>query len=200
MKNTPYVGLKGVFGVNTPYVLDATKTWTVIAVRSFDDVYKQGEDVYTSYYEPFSISNGVFNSDKAEQANIVTFKSNEGVHVYIPDTFITTMPTADTVDYTHRVVMVDLGSLPNTVDLEYLETEMANVASGFLGVEANCEVCVVSEPGVITAEEHATILAARQALVNDSETIYMKLNRTKDELAKANAEIAALKAYIEANM
>lgn len=200
MRNTPYVGMQGIFVVRAPFVLDLGDVWTVNAVRSFNDIYKSGNDVYVKYYEPYGLAAGVFEADVVEQANIVTFVNEDGAFVYVPDTYINELPSRDTVDYASMVLAIGLGGLPVSTDLTFLIDEVTQITASFLGLVADVEVCVVSEPGKISAADHAVNIANRSGLLDTSTTIYAQKIQLEEMLVLKNQEIAALKRYISDNI
>ena len=59
MKNTPPMYTKGRFVVTAPWSFSPAVIYECIAIRSFEDVYKQLIDVYEAFYKPMGLIDGV---------------------------------------------------------------------------------------------------------------------------------------------
>ena len=52
MKNTPPLRARGRYVLRNPWVANPGKLYTNMAIRTFEDVYELGTDVYETYYVP----------------------------------------------------------------------------------------------------------------------------------------------------
>lgn len=169
MKLTPELYAKGFFEFSLPWVAKQGITYECLAIRSFEDIYKLGIDVYTKYYVPVGLKNGqpmgatVFDFDKESKLypNIVTLKGADGSMLYIPDTFITKIPDKSLVPYSEVVFAISLGLLPDEEDLSGLQSEVAELIAARANIEATVNICRVSTLVNPTVEEHRLLEALR---------------------------------------
>ena len=52
-KLTPPLNVKGRFVLKSPWEVPPTVIYECIAIRSFEDIYKRGLDVYEAFYVPY---------------------------------------------------------------------------------------------------------------------------------------------------
>jgi hypothetical protein len=106
----------------------------------------------------------------AEGAHIVTLQSDTSAMVFVPDTYIEKFPDLTGVAYKRIVLSIELGPLPDEVDLTHAKTSIAAVASDITGVESTVTEHVAPYAGVISADQHAILEAARQAAITNRTT------------------------------
>ncbi len=183
-RNTPPLHTKGIYSLRTPYSTLQDTLYECIAVRSFADFVNRGEDVFQKYYAPKGETEEKYRADLAEGAHIVTLASATSAMIFVPDTYIEKFPDLSGVPYKRIVAAVLIGPLPDSVDMEHLKAELALTASDITGVVSTADIYAAPYSGVMTADEHATHEAARQAAIT---------NRTIDR-----AEVVRLQALVDA--
>lgn len=174
MSLTPHNGSKGLFQVKNPYTVSQTKVYTVVAIRSFSDIYEKGGDVFPEYYTTVGLDESVFNADKAANASIVTLKSEDNEFVYVPNTYILAIPDMSAVNYQHLIMSIDFGALPEYVDVEYLQDELATVAGKVIGKVPTVKTHIAKTSGVITPSQHQVLEASRLAAIEFNSTAYAR--------------------------
>lgn len=193
IKMTPAIYSNGKFTVRSPRVIDANTLYTCIAIRSFDDIYQKGEDVYDVYYAAYGIVDGVtvdgrpfsFEVERAVLPNIITLQNSQGALYYVPDTFITSFPNQTDLTYSQRIISVGLGPLPVTLDITNITADIGDLVKDRLGI-ANPDVRENSVPILAnpTYEEHVTMETSRKAAIKQNLSL-------REQLVIANATIAA---------
>lgn len=166
---TPHIATRGMFQFRPPWTTTQGVVYTVIAIRSFEDIYRDKGDVYEEYYKPVGLVNGdvvngkPFNFDEEVllSPNIVTFKGTDGSVLNIPSTYITQIPTANDVPYSEIILNVSLGPLPDYLDIE----EQIKDIQAYIGRKLNVKTKVnrgklplLTNP---TFEEHALMEKTR---------------------------------------
>lgn len=147
MRMTPPLAARGIYQLRQPWEVPASKVYTCQAIRSFQDIYEMGEDVYRRYYEPYGLSRGDFNDDEQVNAAIVTLISDDFDIVYVPDTYIASYPDMGVVNYQRVILSVDFGILPDFLNLDYIRQEMGTVGSKILGKEPEVKEAVAPTSG-----------------------------------------------------
>jgi hypothetical protein len=163
MRITPPLAARGIYQLRQPWEVSAAKVYTCQAIRSFQDIYELGEDVYRRYYEPKGLSQSVFNADQQAHTAIITLISDDFDIVYVPDTYIVSYPDLGVVNYQRVVLSVDFGVLPDFLDLDYIRQEMETVGSKIIGKEPEVKEAVAPVSGAVTPTEHQVLEASRLA-------------------------------------
>lgn len=144
----PRIDLYGTFVVDTPFTVKPDMNYRVIAVRSFNDIYRKDEDVYTKYYTPYGLINGqavngiIFNFDKElkDDVKIVSLKSDDGTLLYIPSSYIRSLPNVTNVPYSQVILGVDLGPLPDDFSTDLLAKTLTDQILSHFGIVSNVQV------------------------------------------------------------
>ena len=204
MKKTPSLNCNGRFVLKAPWVANPNVLYTCAAIRNFNDIYKLGIDVYKVYYESTGVVNGAlidgsafsFDQEKQLQPSIITLLGNDNSVIYVPDTFITRFPDLSEVKYSHMVLSVSLGALPDYMDLSGIKANVAGLIAQSIGV-----VPVVNEhraPGDNnpTQSQHDALEVARAGAITILGTTESKLLKAQQDLQLAYQKIAALTAII----
>lgn len=198
MLNTPLLHAKGVYEVATPWVIPAGTIYECIAIRSFRDLEKLGEDVFDAYYNTHNLSTERYQQDRIQNANIITLASSTHPTIYIPDTFITKFPDLNNVAYKLVVLSVDLGPLPDGLDLTFLQDQIQGVVSNVTGVIPTVQVHAAPSTGVITEAKHQALEAARQAAVETRTTDYAELQQANETIGAMRQKLDAFEAIWKA--
>lgn len=173
--NVPPIGTRGLYSLKAPFTTVPNELYTCAAIRYFKDVQNQGIDVFKRYYEPYELDVSIYSRDLAAGVVIVTLISDSHPPIYIPSSYITSFPGLNSVNYHHVVLSMSLGPLPETLDLTFLKTALATVASDVIGVEPVVFENVADHTGAITPEEHDALTAAREAAVSNRTTDYARV-------------------------
>lgn len=184
-KITPPLNSIGKYTVKEPFKINAALSYECIAIRNFEDMYKAGFDVYEDFYKPngLTIDSGFdFNNEVQNNANIISLKGSDGSVLYIPDTFITSIPFVGDVSYSHVLLGCSLGMLPNTLDLTVLLKDVADFIGARIG--HTVDVKLMGAPSFIqpTQSEHESLETARKAAV----TVQDNLTTQVIQLQKQN--------------
>lgn len=168
---TPPLWAKGRYTVNSPFTVSPSTIYQCIALRNFDDIVKENEDVYARYYKPFGIDENTYRAHDRNNAIIVTLVDEFGVALYIPSPYIASFPNMGDVPYKRMIMSVDLGPLPDYVDLTYLDDMVSNMVTETVGVaDPKINVHVAPAKNAVSSEQHDTLEAARTAAITNNQT------------------------------
>lgn len=199
---TPSLGLSGLFTLMAPFenALVANMIYKCSAIRTFSDLVNSGVDVYDAVYAPADITREKYEQDSLAGAVIVTFESDGGVPVYVPNSYISAAPEIGGVPYKAVLLSVPLAILPENIDLSAVKAKIADDVMDMLGVTSSVEVVFTSGRKVVTRAQHEIIEATRQNNIARSETDYQELQRVKAERDRLLTQNAALSQYIKDNL
>jgi hypothetical protein len=199
---TPPVNASGIFTLASPFdqKLVPQVSYTCIAVRKFADIQKLGIDPFQIYYVPNGLDEAKYNTDVNAGECIVTLRSNGGAFLYVPTSYITSYPNMGGIPYTAIVLGVNLGAIPNYVDLSVVKAKISAVVHDAFGVTPVIQQAAISETKNLSIADHTAAESARQAEITDNQTDYAKYLAANNALIAAQAQITALENYIKANL
>lgn len=180
----PAIGTKGIYELKAPYMTQPNELYKCVAVRSFIDIENFGVDVFDQYYSPFGIDRSVYTTDRSNGVAIVALQSEKYPPVYVPSSFILSFPDLSSKPYHHVVVSASLGALPDTLDLTFLTQQVAKVISDVIGVEPSINLGLAPMTGVVSAEQHEILTAARQAKIANRTTDYARLLEANNRISQ----------------
>lgn len=199
-KLTPSIDSIGRYTVKFPWTINANALFTCKAIRSFDSIYKLGQDVYQSYYVPYGATNGVlidgvpfdFEKERLLEPNIITLMDSAGSVYYIPDTFIATIPDQTDISYSQRVLAVSLGPLPGNLDISNFKADLQDLITSKLGI-ANPQIIETVAPLTDnpTYEESLVMERTRKASITNNTSQREQLVQQQREIARLNRIIQA---------
>lgn len=201
-KMTPPLNTKGRFVTQSPWELSGSLIYECIAIRSFEDIYKLGIDVYDTYYVPMGLVNSptfTFSDEKAVKANIITLKGSDGSMVYIPDTYIRSYPNAGQVKYNHVILSASLGTLPEYLDLTPLHREIENLVGGKVGMTVKVKEVIAPTNDQPSDELHETLEASRIGSIRSFENDYTRLKKEEAKNVLLQEKINSMIAILKAN-
>lgn len=195
----PAINTRGLYTLRAPFAaaLLVSTPYTCVAVRKLEDIVAAGGDPKELYYTAHGIDASVYDDDVAQGTCIVTLQASEGSIVYVPSSFITSLPDQGGIPYTTLVLAVSLSAIPDALDLTYLKTRMSELVMANLGVEAEVQEVAISAPTHLSQTEHAAIEAARQVNITNRTTDHatnLALTTQRDALL---AKVQELEAYIQ---
>lgn len=190
---TPPIHTSGKYSLFDPYTVDLDMIYRCHAVRSFDELVKRNINVYEEYYKPKGLPTSIYKEDAAKGASIVTLLSAEGEYYYVPNTFIESYPGMTGLRYERKCLILDLGPLPSTFNLDYLIPQMQDVVKKGVGVEeqqANIVYTTIPMTTTVSHEDHVQLEATRRAAI--------QLHTPLDvQLAEANAANVLLQEQVD---
>ncbi len=200
MKLTPPLQTVGRYTLALPWSTNPNVLYTCVALRSFSDIEKLGKDVYKTYYVPMNVTEGSvigggpfsFSAEKEKNPYIVTLLGNDNTVIYVPDTFITAYPQTGNVKYSHMVISVSLGSLPDYLDLSLLKNAVADTVAQTIGVVKPVIEHRVPSTENPTNPQHDLLETARLAAIANLETDRAKVIRLEAEKAELILKVNAL--------
>lgn len=197
-RKTPPLWISGAFILRDPFEVDVNTAYTVIALRSFDELIARGQDPLKLIYEPVGLTQSAYVADKAEGASVVCMRDKSGKLMYVPDTYIEAFPSMGSVPYSRLVVGVSMGMWPDDRDMTDIEQAIKESVKAKTGVDPVIFLTRASTSDYVSESQHAQLVATRQNGVTDTETDTAKIIRLSDEIAQLKATIEEQDLVIQA--
>lgn len=175
---TPPLNTRGRYILKAPWSADPKVVYTCKAIRSFEDLYKLGQDVERTYYHLMGLtpeSGFSFAEEQQREPNLITLMGSDGSVIYVPDTYISSYPDTDVVNYQHVVLSASLGALPDYLDLGALTHEVGTLIASMMGVSVEVKPMICPSINVPTREQHETLEAARTGSITMFENDYTRV-------------------------
>lgn len=175
MRLSPSLDMRGIFKVRKPFELPIDSIHSVGSVRGIPSMETGGIDVYSTVYAPANLSRSEYQADLVNTPKIIELISDGGRVTLVPDTYLVQLPESNAPVYHRTLVSVDLGLLPEGMDVRHIAKEMGDIASGLLGVNADTKVHHLPYRGEVTKSMHLELEdKRRQNRDVDARTTYLK--------------------------
>lgn len=192
VNNTPSINATGAYRVATPFTVDESAIYVAEAIDGFNALESRGIDVYAEFYQPHSIPQSRFNEDKAADINIITLISNTAATVFVPSSYITSFPNTGTIGYSQLIVSLDMGLLPDNLNMDSIFADVAQRIAANTGVTVNVQLHSLVTTDVVDYDKHQLLEAARLANLTFSESLASENIRLTSELESRNERITQL--------
>lgn len=195
----PSIGTKGIWDFDSPYkeAISATAVFECMAVRKLSDVIAAGEDAFARYYSNFGLSNSAYVADVRADVCIVSLVTGNGFWQYIPSNRIKAFPVTAGVAYSNIVLAVDIGLLPEQMDLTGLINRLRDMVEHHTSLVPEVITTVSSETTLKTTEEHQAFLDSIATLNALNKTDYTKIVELTQEAVALRAKLATAEAWIK---
>jgi len=179
----------GIFTVASPFTI-ASGNYRCGSVQLISALVSSGVDVYNTYYAPNSISSAAFNTDLANGVTIVVLIPDSGATVSIPSSYITSAPTDLAVPYSKIVLSIDIGLLPDSLDLTQLMNDLSELAQTEMGITtATAQLHKISSNLNYTVAESQVLEAARLANIESYVSNITAKNNALTELVACKQKV-----------
>lgn len=187
-KMTPPFGVRGYWEVEKPFKVNTLNEYQCVAIRSFNELFLKGMDVYREFYLPVGIVESTFNEDEKAHANIVVLQDDHGDFIHLPDTYILKFPNIKEDNFKRVVLSVDLGALPVGYGTSHLTSTVSKELEKTLGrsVSVKQHLAPLIE-NTLTPNELQRAEKVRRAAVTKNATPggkYLALNQKYGDLLK----------------
>lgn len=192
------IGLRGTFTAKAPFTPEFFQDviYEVESIRSIAEIAAAGQDAYELYYKQYSVSAESYISDAKNNVHIVAFKSSNGIRAYVPDNYLQDGPVVSGVVYQHLVLAIDIGPIPQTLNLAALGNKLLQVTQDTIGVAGNIKQIATSPKTLVAHETHTTNEATRTALVTNPTSNMSRVEQLLTENESLRTKIGLLEEYI----
>jgi hypothetical protein len=175
----PPINIKGKFRVTDELngIIRSDVEYKVTGVRSIKDIIADGIDVKQLVYLNQGLTEDEYKQDLEDDVPIVTLQSPSNDIYNIPASKIISIPDYTGVKYTERTIAINLGQLPDKLDLDFIIPDINDLIKSRIGVEPKTKVFKTSQPIIYTHTEYETNEAIRKAVITNNESCFSKLQK-----------------------
>lgn len=204
----PELYAEGTFKLKLPWSVAPNKTYRVIAIRTFEDIYKAGMDVYKSVYVVNNCSDGVlvdgaafsFEAERNRKPEIITlFDVQTSSIILVPTTFILSTPDQNIVKYEHVCLTISLGAIPEKLDLTALKADVSELVKGRVGINSEVAEVILPSASNPTPDESIGFEAARTAMITNPGTFESELIQARNQIQLLQTRLTEYERVIRNN-
>lgn len=199
----PELNTSGTFEFESPFATQFVKEgiYTTVAIRRFADIVNAGGDVFKTHYEPFGIPETRYQQDSDAGVAIITLRSTSGRFQHVPSSYIKTFPIGGGIPYTAMVMGVNLGAIPDQLDLTLLTTRIQQLVQDTLGIPTpEVKLGAISPKTMVSQTQHADYEAARVQNIRERPTDAAKVVALESKVDQLTQENKALADYIQQHL
>ena len=193
------VGMEGSFELATPFTnaVQPNARYTVRSIRTLSDVIAAGENPQELYYTPREVPEEDYLQDLQTDICIIGLQSTAGEWIYVPQSYIETLPNVDGISYRPLALVAAVGMVRDDKDLANLLLAVNKVVLDQLGVQTQSTVVAVGAAELVSHTEDDRIRLEREARVTYSESEAAKAVRLERENAQLRIQLKTLNDYIK---
>lgn len=204
----PELYAEGTFKLKLPWSVQPNKTYRVIAIRTYEDVYKAGSDVYKSIYVVNGCSDGTlidgqpfsFETERAKKPEIITLMDvATSTIILVPTTFILGTPDQNVVKYQHVCLAISLGAIPAKLDLTALKADIVTMVRSRVGISSEVTEVVLPSNANPTPDEAVGFEAARTAAITNPGNFESELALARNQITTLQTRLTEYERVIRIN-
>lgn len=182
------IGTVGIFTLSPPFTIIRVN-YTITKLNLINYLVKSGIDVYNTYYAPANIPLAKFKEDLDNGHAIVTLESDDGPTINVPSGYIALTPIEPAVLYSRVILSIDLGDLPDEIDLSQMREDIKSITDSTVGVETVVGMHVLPASKVYSHDDYVMAETERNARVMTHVSFYTSKIAAYEELAAAKVTI-----------
>jgi hypothetical protein len=198
---TPPPRLRGIWQLNAPFAVVPDTIYMAEAVRTIDEMLGLNVNILERVYTPVGLTKVEYESDVLNNAMIITLTAPGQKTVYVPSTYIASMPDDTAIAYDYVVLSIPLGAVPSSLvnSLQQTMDEVKSTVSDLIGIEPTVSINVAPSVGTVTAEQHRVNEQNRLNAIKRRTTEHAQLIASEAENERLRTIIADYEQRLTAN-
>lgn len=190
---TPSIGDTGYYTFKEPFTsylsnlfnvdIEACKLRVTSIISIKDNVRGDSRDPFSDIYLPAGLDEADYKLDIDNGIVLVSFSFCDGrgneKFLRVPVNYIATVPTDNEVNYSSRLLMIDLGLLPEDLDLTSHYEDIKDYITTRLGVEPKLKDITTGKPKTLPYDKHTMLETIRSNKVTVHETNNIQLEKLR---------------------
>lgn len=195
----PPIGTAGIYSLAAPFNTDllTNTSYRCDAARRFSDFIELGTDPFEEFYVPKGLTQDQYNQDVINQVVIISLVSSSNHWVHVPSTYVLALPDINGVAYAVTVLGMEMGAIPNYMDLTGLKSALADLAHATIGIRPAIKEAVISAVEKVSQADHDALEAARQQAITNSTTDRARLITLQQQYDTLKGQYDQLEAYVK---
>lgn len=204
----PSIKTTGKFKATAPFdsVFDPNTTYQVVGIRSIEELEANKVDIYQLVLQKVGVAKedapALIKKCKALDGVIVIFGVQGQADIYVPSTFLPSLPDTGGVEYERLCLIVDLGAVPIHLK-ERINTAKAHIndyVTSHIGVTNSVSFGSLPTSQFVSQEQANIFESTRQNKINTTKTDAMIIKELNDKVAKLEAYNNKLEEALKAHV
>lgn len=192
INNTPPIDAVGEYVLRAPFLTENGAIYTTQAIEGFESLEEGGVNVFEEYYQPLGLDQATFDADRAAAINIITLFSDTAATIHVPSSYIDEFPNSGHVGYSQLVVSLDLGILPDSLELTSFIDDIARRLGNNTGTTVTSNIHLLPITDTVDYTKHQQLETARLTSITFSETIEAENARLLKENESLREQVETL--------
>lgn len=188
----PSVGLEGLFTFKEPFNtaiknrnninVSPIKLKVVSVITMKDMVRTDLRDPFTLIYEPATLTEVDYKKDLIDNIPIISLlyinEFDVESYIRVPLNYIESISSLTDIEYYNKLIILDMGWLPSSVDLTVFFDDMKVFVESRTGVNPDAKEVTVGVPETVDQDEHEL----KETIRNNTVTVYKTTQVQLEEL------------------
>lgn len=205
----PKINSVGKFTATAPFdsVFDPKTNYRVLGIRTFEELEANGFNIFEKVLKPVGVSEADSQAliKKAKSLNgvVVVFGLQGSADIYVPSTFIPSLPDVTGVEYERLCIIADLGAVPVFLKdrINAAKAHFADYILSHIGVSAKTVTLGSLPSSEFVTEEQANIFeSTRQNAIANAKSDTVIIKNLTDKVAAQQAYIKKLEDALKAKV
>ena len=194
---TPKIGSRGKYLLKEPFQCDKDTIYTCESVGSISEFKTSNKiDVLTTFYLDKGLSETDYLYAIENNIKIVTLNSGSGQFLYIPDNFIEKLPDQGYIPYQQKIISVNLGLLPQSINIDETLNKIKSIVSQTLNVDTDPKIHVYDSRRFVSWEQSEQMEQVRLSKVSKSKPDWQIIKELQDKNAALSDALSSLEDII----
>lgn len=191
----PNIGSRGKYILKSPWEANTDLIYRCERISSILDFKLSEEiDVLKDIYLDKGLTKEDYENAIKDNIKIVTLKSGSKYRIDVPDNYIEKFPDKGFVPYQQQIISINLGLLPNDINLTDTVEKIKELIGGTLNVKVNPLIHKYESERFIDWATHVEMEKTRESGVKDSITNWERIKKLEEENTALSAAVIELEA------
>lgn len=158
----PTIGITGHFRLSPPFEIPSGEIYSCKAIRKISEHRSLGVDVYKEFYQPFNVTEAIYNEDNLDDAEIISLLANGGKWVNVPSRFILGYPDMNGIPYHGVALHIALPAFQVSFDFTNAVNQIKDAVMSTLGVSCVITTLETTRSSLVPSDKSSLLTAQRR--------------------------------------
>ena len=172
--------IRNTFNLNT-----SSKKMEVLSILSLVDMTQLDlKNPYLELYLPAGISEETYSEDLANNVKVLTLRVLDTNQLFrVPFSFITDIRDPSTIEYINKLIVIDLGVIPESLKSTTIFNELSDIVERYLGIRPSLKEVAIGLPTFLSQDEHKLREVVRTNSIEVYTPLSMQLMQSQELLS-----------------
>jgi len=195
----PPINLKGRFKLKAPLdkLINTNVVYKVVKISSIKSLLDELIDVKKLVFEDQGLKEADYVYALENDIPIVTLETEGGATLDIPANYISYMPHISGKLFTNKAIIINLGFIPDELDVKFVLDDLKDYIKGTLGIESVLSIEEISGKRLVSYQDYDKYEANRTSNITNKKTCRGKLELLNNTLKAYKEKLKILIQKVE---